>query len=180
MPTPAPKFSIIYADPPWQYKSGSVRGAVPYPCLSTKTIAALPITTICERDCLLFLWATYPMLPDALEVMRAWGFVYKTTAFTWVKLNPSGRGFHFGMGNWTRANPEICLLGVKGKPQRVARNVPNLVIAPRRAHSQKPEEVRRRIVFLCGDVSRVELFARQKTSGWSAWGNEIENDFLFE
>lgn len=180
MSTSSPSFSIIYADPPWQYVSVSHKGTPPYPCLSTKEIAALPIADICNKDCLLFLWTTYPMLPDALSVIKAWGFAYKTVAFTWVKTNPSGRGFHFGLGRWTRSNPEICLLGIRGSSKRVARNVPNLVIAPRRAHSQKPDEVRGHIVSLCGDLPRIELFARQKTDGWFVWGNEVASDIEVE
>ncbi len=185
-------YSVIYADPPWRFSNWSphrvwcaqeprghrVRGLAPYPCLTTSEIAALPVADLAAKDCLLFLWAVYPMLPDALEVMRAWGFAFKTCAFTRVKLRRSGTGFHLGMGFWTRANPEICLLGVRGHPKRVSRAVPNLVISPLREHSRKPDEVRERIVELCGDLPRVELFARQRFPGWHAWGNDVICDGL--
>lgn len=91
---------------------------------------------------------------------------HKTVAFTWVKRTPKDTGFHFGLGYWSRANPEICLLGTRGHPRRVSKSVANLVISPLRAHSQKPDEVRKQIVSLCGDLPRAELFARQKTPGW--------------
>jgi N6-adenosine-specific RNA methylase IME4 len=182
-------FPIIYADPPWRLKNWSMeeearpgerwarrRGPAPYPCLNTEQIAVLPVHSIAAADCVLFLWATYPMLSAALAVIAAWGFVYKTVAFTWVKLNPSGHGFHFGMGYWTRANPEICLLATRGRPKRLSRSVPNLIVSPRREHSSKPDEVRDRIVALCGDVPRIELFARKRTPGWSVWGNEVDSD----
>jgi N6-adenosine-specific RNA methylase IME4 len=145
--------------------------------MSTEAIRALPVSMIAAPDCALLLWATYPMLPDALSVIEAWGFTYKTVGFTWVKTNRSGRGFHFGLGFWTRANPEICLLATRGRPRRVSRSVPNLLVSPLREHSRKPDEARDRIVALCGDLPRAELFARQKVPGWSAWGDEVECDF---
>jgi site-specific DNA-methyltransferase (adenine-specific) len=117
------------------------------------------------------------MLEDALSVIEAWGFTYKTVAFTWVKTNRSGKGFHFGLGYWTRANPEICLLATRGRPRRVSRSVPNLLVSPLRDHSRKPDEARDRIVELCGDLRRAELFARQKVAGWCAWGDEVASDF---
>jgi len=117
------------------------------------------------------------MLRDAFEVIQSWGFTYKTCAFTWAKLNRSGVGFHFGMGYWTRSNPELCLLATRGGPRRAGRGVPNLVVAARREHSRKPDEVRDRIVALCGDLPRAELFAREKVPNWQAWGNEVEPDF---
>ncbi len=150
------------------------------PCLTTPQISALPVRELAATDCVLFLWAIYPMLPDALVVINAWGFQYKTVAFTWCKQNPSGIGFHFGMGYWTRSNPEICLLATKGRPKRASRSVPNLVIARRADHSRKPAEVRDHIVALCGDQSRLELFARDKVAGWSAWGHDVDSDLTLE
>jgi site-specific DNA-methyltransferase (adenine-specific) len=182
------KFGVIYADPPWLFTRWSTDPAVlnasagrrvrpiPYPCMPTRDICALPVQSISANTCVLFLWTIYPKLPDAFEVIKAWGFTYKTCAFTWVKRNPSGTGFSFGLGYWTRANPELCLLATRGQPKRLSKSVPNLIISPRREHSRKPDEVRDRIVQLCGDVPRAELFARQKLPGWSAWGNEVESD----
>lgn len=187
------KFSIIYADPPWRFRNWSMselakrgeqwarrNGRSPYDVMDLTDICALPVADLAARDCVLFLWATYPKLPDALQVINAWGFGYKTVAFTWVKNNPSGIGFHFGLGYWTRQNPEICLLATRGKPKRIDNRVPNLIIYPRGEHSRKPDEVRGRIVKLMGDLPRIELFARQRVAGWAAWGNQVPdgNDII--
>jgi site-specific DNA-methyltransferase (adenine-specific) len=93
-------------------------------------------------------------------------------AFTWIKENQSD-GYFTGMGYWTRANPEMCLLATRGKPKRISKSVKQLVVDVRREHSRKPDCVRNRIVELCGDLPRIELFARQKVDGWDNWGNEI-------
>jgi site-specific DNA-methyltransferase (adenine-specific) len=183
------QYSIIYADPPWRFQNWSIgelakrgekwarrNGRSPYGVMNDQDIFNLPIASIAARDCVLFLWATYPKLETALHTVAAWGFQFKTVAFTWVKLNPSGIGFHFGLGYWTRGNAEICLLATRGHPKRVDNRVPNLVIAERRDHSHKPDEVRQRIVRLVGDLPRVELFARERVPGWDAWGNEITSD----
>jgi N6-adenosine-specific RNA methylase IME4 len=179
------KYSIIYADPPWRFKNWSMKefsergekwarrnGRSPYDVMDLADICALPVADLAAKDAVLFCWATYPKLNEALQVIDAWGFEFKTVAFTWVKLNPSGVGFHFGLGYWTRQNPEICLLATRGKPKRIDNCVPNLVIAPRGEHSKKPDEVRHRIVKLVGDLPRVELFARQRVEGWDIWGNQ--------
>lgn len=108
------------------------------------------------------------------------GFTYKTVAFVWLKLNKSGKGFFFGMGYWTRSNAEICLLAVKGKPKRVSRKVFQIIVSPLQEHSRKPDEARRRIVDLLGDLPRIELFAREKTAGWDVWGNEVENSIRLQ
>ena len=139
-------------------------------------LISLPISSIVDNNSALFMWATYPMLERALHLIEAWGFIYKTVAFTWVKQNKSGLGWRFGTGYWTRANAEICLLATKGKPHRVSASVPQLVITPAMNHSRKPDEVRGRIVELMGDLTRIELFARQKVEGWDCWGNEVESD----
>lgn len=119
------------------------------------------------------MWATFPMLKEALEVVEAWGFVYKTVAFNWVKQNKSGEGLFMGLGNWTRSNSEICLLAVKGKPKRVNASVRSVILSPVQRHSQKPAEARDRIVDLMGDLPRIELFARETAPGWDSWGNEV-------
>lgn len=170
------KYNIIYADPPWQYQRKKGQGVAEnhYSTMSTKEICELPVHNITEKNAALFLWVTFPQLPEALKVMEAWGFDYKTVAFVWVKQNKSGNGFFFGLGHWTRSNAEICLLGIKGHPRRVSNRVFQLIVSPRAEHSKKPEEVRAKIVELMGDLSRVELFARQETPGWDCWGNEVE------
>ena len=183
------KYQIIYADPPWRFKNWSMaelakrgekwarkNGRSPYDVMDNERIYSLPIYQIADRDCILFLWATYPKLQEALETIRMWGFTFKTVAFTWVKQNRVSDGWHFGLGYWTRGNPEICLLATKGKPKRVSKFVANLVITHLQAHSEKPQEVRNRIVELMGDLPRIELFARQKVEGWDCWGNEVESD----
>ena len=108
--------------------------------------------------------------------MRAWGFDFKTVAFVWVKLNRMSNSLFWGMGHWTRANAEICLLATKGSPKRQAKNIHQIVISHVEEHSKKPDEVRRRIEALRGDVPRVELFARQSSTGWDVWGNEVQSD----
>lgn len=113
------------------------------------------------------------MLKEALEVIEAWGFTYKTVAFNWVKQNKSGVGLFMGLGNWTRSNSEICLLAVKGKPKRVSAGVHSIILSPLQRHSRKPDETRDRIVELMGDLPRIELFARETAPGWDSWGNEV-------
>lgn len=118
------------------------------------------------------MWATYPMLKEALELIEAWGFQYKTIGFQWVKQNRSGVGYFMGLGNWTRSNSEACLIATRGKPKRISASVRSLVISPVERHSKKPAEVRDHIVELMGDLPRIELFARDAAPGWDTWGNE--------
>ncbi|MDD4989109.1 MAG: MT-A70 family methyltransferase [Candidatus Pacebacteria bacterium] len=182
---PQPRYQIIYADPPWHYskfRNWNVMGggiAAHYPTLKTHAIAGLPVAGIAAPDCILFLWTTFPRLPDALAVIAAWGFTYKTVGFTWLKLNARNGKPFFGMGHYTRSNCEVCLLGVKGKSLRVSNRVSSVVFAPRQEHSRKPDEVRERIVALCGNRPRIELFARERVFGWDAWGNEVKSDIEF-
>lgn len=114
------------------------------------------------------------MLKEALKVIEAWGFKYKSIGFQWVKQNRSGNGYFFGLGRWTRGNTEPCLIAVKGKPHRESNSVSQLVFAPLIAHSKKPDVTRDKIIELMGDLPRIELFARQKTPGWDVWGNEVD------
>lgn len=178
-----PKYLALLADPPWDYrvwsKTDTGRTAkCHYPTMNIKDICALPVANIAAPDSALFLWATYPNLPEAFEVIKAWGFAYKTVAFTWVKRCKKSPGWFVGLGHWTRANAEICLLATKGHPKRVSKSVRQIIDAPLEAHSKKPDEVRGRIVALMGDVTRIELFARQRAEGWDAWGNEVESDIV--
>lgn len=123
----------------------------------------------------LFLWATFPQLPDALRLIKAWGFTYKSVAFVWLKKNRKTEGWFYGLGFWTRSNAEVCLLATRGHPKRQAANVHQFIISPIDAHSKKPEEAREKIVALTGNVPKVELFARQSPPGWDVWGNEVES-----
>lgn len=188
-------YQIIYADPPWSYNQRG-RGAAEnhYETMSIDDLKQLPIERLAAENAVLFLWATMPLLPEALDLGRAWGFAYKTCAFTWIKYyEPSGKPA-IGGGMWTRANAELCLLFVRGEPpRRVSAAVRQLVEteegcdhasvlrAPRGSHSAKPVEVRRRIDALMGEgPSRVELFARERADGWDAWGAEVPGGSDFE
>jgi len=177
------KYSCILADPPWAYKVWSKKGTGRcaenhYPTMSLNEICALSVADIADKDCALFLWATFPNLPEAFEVIKAWGFTYKTVAFVWCKRNRKSPGFFTGLGYYTRANAEICLLATKGSPKRVSKGVRQIIDTPIERHSQKPGVARDRIVELFGDIPRIELFARERVSGWDAWGNEVETDII--
>lgn len=172
----AKKYNIIYADPPWQYdnmkNNDPKMGGITYQVMPLEEIKNMPIGKICEKDCALLMWVTMPKLREGLQVIEAWGFKYITCAFTWVKQNPKGEGIYSGMGHWTNGNAELCLFAKKGTPHRVEKNVKQIILSPRRRHSQKPDETRERIVRLLGDLPRIELFARQQVEGWDCWGNE--------
>lgn len=174
------KYNIIYADPPWKYKvwsrdTGLGRSAEShYNTMEKEDIQSLPIQNICDKDCVLFLWVTAPCLLEGLELIKAWGFTYKTIAFTWIKQNKKSDSLFWGMGYYTRANAELCLLATRGKPlKRVSKAVHSVIISKIREHSRKPDEVRERIVELFGNLPRIELFARQKIEGWDCWGDEV-------
>jgi N6-adenosine-specific RNA methylase IME4 len=188
------KYSIIYADPPWQYnvwkKKGKGRTAAShYLTLSLESLKKMDVQRICNDDCALFLWVTFPNLKEGLELADSWGFRYKTVAFVWVKTNPKSGGLFVGLGHYTRANAEIVLLFTKGKAlQRKARNVRQVVMASRGRHSEKPNIVRESIIKLFGDLPRVELFARDMPGveherifdGWDVFGHEVRNSIEIE
>lgn len=183
------KYQIIYADPPWDFgdklrsskklSNGKMHFReldLHYPTMKTTEICSLNVNNICEDDCVLFMWVTDAHIPDALKVIEAWGFKYKTVAFIWNKKEKSGKQVCF-MGKWTMKGSEICLLATKGKAHGLIKShkVRQLVEAERNIHSRKPNEVRNRIIELLGELPRVELFCRTKNNGWDVWGNEIEN-----
>lgn len=176
------KYGIIYADPPWRYerKRGSGVAENHYPTMSMEEIGNLPVERIADKNCVLFLWATFPQLDMALAVIQAWGFQYKTVAFVWLKQTRVSHQWFFGMGNWTRSNAEICLLATRGKPKRQSASVHQFIISPIQSHSQKPEIAREKIVELMGSLPRIELFAREKPNGWDVWGNEVASDIDIE
>ena len=169
------KYNIIYADPPWKYNDKGCQGAAEkiYPTMTVAEMSQLPIKEITADDCVLFMWATYPKIQEALDLIKKWGFTYKSIAFQWVKQNKNGNGYFFGLGRWTRGNSEPCLIATKGKPKRISANVGQLIFSPLRNHSQKPDETRGKITDLIGDLPRIELFARQQAEGWDCWGNEV-------
>lgn len=180
IPLPSGQFAIVLADPPWSYRgqeqfgfAGDVGigtgGAVHhYPTMPLAEICALPVPEITERDALLFLWVTSPLLPDGLQVLASWGFAFATVAFVWDKqaTNP---------GYYTMSSTELCLVGKQGRiPQpRGARNERQFVSEHRGRHSAKPAEVRARIERMFPTQRRVELFSRERVAGWEAWGNEV-------
>ena len=182
--TAGKKYAVIYADPPWSFKVYSGKGKQRsaerhYDTASLDDIKALPVGNLAAPDCALLLWCVMPELPGALDVIEAWGFQYKTVAFTWVKTNENdtfvdrtGSGLHWGMGYWTRANPELCLLATKGSPQRQAKDVHQVVVSPVGEHSRKPDEVQKRIERLLGGPY-LELFGRRATPNWTVWGNQV-------
>lgn len=188
-PPLAGQYRVVYADPPWTFSTYSDKGKgrsaeAHYDCLSIDQIKAIPVADWMAPDAVLLMWATDPLLPRALEVMAAWGFTYKTVGFYWVKLNKgadpislgngplySERDFFTGLGFWTRANPELCLLATRGHPKRLAGDVPKLLLAPRREHSRKPDAAYERIERLVAGPY-LELFARRSRPGWDGWGNQ--------
>lgn len=183
------KYKIVYADPPWSYNVWSTdktplknnMASKYYPTMSIPTLKKLPVGDL-VKDGVLFLWTTFPQLPVALEVMKSWGFKYKTIGFVWIKTCKDSNKLIKGCGYWTRANAEICLIGCKGEnyPRRINKGVQQVIIQPRRKHSQKPDVARERIVELMGNLPRIELFARNKSLGWDVWGNEVQNDIELE
>ena len=172
---PKESYQVIYADPPWPYKDKmaghSLGAAFQYQLQPMQWIKDLQVQSIAARDSTLFMWVPSPLLVDGLEVMKAWGFKFKTVAFVWSKVTKHGLDVA-NMGRWTMGNVEIVLLGTRGKPQREVKNVRQLVRAERTVHSHKPDVVRERIVTLMGDVPRIELFCRGQVEGWDAFGNQ--------
>lgn len=176
------RYPIVYADPPWSYEEKAANSSrwagaeSHYPCMSVAELSALDVDgrsvpELAGDDALLFLWATMPLLPDALRVIEAWDFEYKTAAFVWIKRTDDGP--QLGLGNYTRQNAELCLLARRGRGvPRQDMSVNSVIECPRMEHSRKPAGVRDRIVQLCGDLPRIELFAREKVEGWDAWGKE--------
>jgi len=181
------KYGAIYADPPWRFEGWRPshvlrpRGSdaqAHYPTMPTDEICALPVAPWAADDSVLFLWITWPQLPDAMRVIEAWGFKYKTCAFCWIKADdrqadllgapPKAR---MGLGYWTRSNSEVCLLATRGKPKRLNADVRQVILEPLREHSRKPDDIRQRIERLVAGPY-MEMFARTTTPGWDVWGNE--------
>lgn len=174
------KFNILYVDPPWAYKvygkNGQGRSAENhYRTMNIEDIYGLDIQSIAADDCILFLWVTFPCLEQGLETVRRWGFTYKTLGFCWVKrCRKQQEKWFWGLGFWTRANPELCLIATKGQPKRMSKEVHCIVDTPVEEHSKKPDIVREKIVELASDLPRAELFARNEYPGWVCVGNEID------
>jgi len=175
------KAGALLVDPPWHFETYSEdgEGRAPqahYDTMSFADIKALPVGDMALDDSVLFLWVPDTHLPQAFDLIASWGFVYKTIAFHWVKLNKKPRDladFFVGMGYWTRANPELCLLATRGSPERQSASVRRLIVSPLREHSRKPDEVRDRIVELVPGPY-LELFARSGAPGWISLGDQAE------
>ena len=175
IPFPNKKYNIIYADPPWSYKGKMMNSSVTdhYSVMTINDICNLPVKKIANKNCILFMWVTLPKLNEFMKVVNAWGFEYKSTAFVWCKKNKISDSFFLGLGRWTRANPEICILATKGKTKRLSQSIRQLQVFPIQEHSKKPNKFRDLIIELVGNLTRIELFAREKTEGWDVWGNEV-------
>ena len=186
------KYQIVYADPPWTFKTYSEKGKerkspeLHYDCMAIEQIYDLPVKDLSSDNCVLFLWVTNPMLEQGLETVKKWGFTYKTIAFSWFKKNKIADSFFWGLGYWTRQNTEHVLLATIGKPTRINKGVHQVIdedfmydteqiVTRLEGHSKKPDIIRNKIVDLCGDIDRIELFARGSFLGWDVWGNEAEN-----
>lgn len=188
------KYNVILADPPWKYddkRSSSSMGMAEsaYSTMTQDDLLKLRVDLLAADDCMLCLWATMPKLQEALDVVKGWGFKYITVGFVWVKLNPkfvddgddsiiptvfTRTDIYSGLGHWCNGNAELVLLGKKGSPIRCAKDVKQIVVAPRGAHSVKPELVHMRIERLFGEVPRIELFARRPRTGWTTLGSGID------
>ena len=174
-PLPPLSFDVVFADPPWAFELRSEKGEgkaaqAHYECMPLAEICALPVGHLARGDAWLWLWATYPMLPQAFTVMDAWGFSY-VTGGPWVKRGASGR-LAFGPGYVLRTCSEIFLLGKVGSPRVHSRSVPNVIEAARREHSRKPDEAYETAERLFGPARRADLFSRESRDGWESWGKE--------
>jgi len=170
------KYSIIYADPAWDYNewpAGTRNPHIHYRCMPVDDICNLPIGKISDDNCILFLWVTCPMLQDSFKVIESWGFKYKTVGFVWVKKNKNIDTPFIGCGSWTRANSELCLIATKGNITRLDASISQIIESPIDEHSKKPAITRGLITRLVGELPRIELFSRQAIEGWDSWGNEI-------
>lgn len=179
------KYNIILADPPWKFNNKNTGGSMVsgatahYEVMTLESICNLPVKEIAADNCVLFMWWVSSQPNEALKVVEAWGFTLKTmTGFNWVKTTKNGK-LHFGMGFWTRAGSESCLIAIKGKPKRINASIRSVIFSQNKKHSQKPDIVRDKIVKLIGDVPRIELFARQNKEGWDVFGNEVIGSITF-
>ena len=174
---PRRHYGLILADPPWRFQLHSEAGEAKSPqahygCMSLEAIAALRVERLAAPDCALIMWATAPMLPDAIALMECWGFEYKS-AGAWAKQSSTGDAWAFGTGFCFRSAAEFFLLGTRGRPQVQSRSVRNLIVAPVREHSRKPDEMH----AMCEQLYAgpyLEMFARQRRPGWDCWGNETD------
>lgn len=178
------KYNIIYADPPWSFNSvktgGSMKSgaAAKYPTMTLEQMKKLDVPAICEKDCVLIMWYVSSQPQEALDLVKAWGFTVKNmNCFIWQKLTTNLMP-HFGMGYWTRAGAECALIAVRGKPKSENKAIRQVRAEMLGEHSEKPAIFRDEIVKLCGDLPRLEMFARCVPAGWDVWGNEVEKSVI--
>ena len=173
------RYNIIYMDPPWSFRvhrddnNGTRNARYFYKTMTDQDIIKLPIRKISADDCALFLWVVSPNLLLLSDIFTAWDFEFKTVAFVWVKTYPNSTKLRLGLGHYTRAGSESCFLATRGRPKVISHSVKQVIVAPYTRHSEKPTEIRDRIVQLYGDIPRIELFARTTTEGWDALGDEL-------
>lgn len=188
---PEGPFGCILADPPWSFLTYGKKRTTPhrtaadhYVTMTAEDLRAMPVGGCAAKDCALFMWVVDSHLDEAIELGKAWGFEFKTIAFIWCKTTKSGSpgqwGFfppetvhRIGMGYWTRKQAEICLLFTRGKVKRIGKGVRQIIEAPRREHSRKPDETHERVQALVGGPY-LELFAREPREGWTVWGNQTD------
>lgn len=189
MDLPPGPFGSILADPPWSFMTYGKKRTIPhrgaaehYLTMTAEDMRALPVASVAARNCALFMWVVDSHLAEAVDLGRAWGFDFKTIAFIWAKTSKRNAQFGFyppetthriGMGYWTRKQAEVCLLFTRGKPRRIGKGVRQIIEAPRREHSRKPDETHLRIQQLVSGPY-LELFAREARPGWAVWGNQAD------
>jgi len=181
------KYDVIYADPPRSYNSkranyienNSWETAKYYKSMTLNDIKNLDVNKICNNDCILFIWITFPLIKEWIEVIESWWFKYKTIWFNWVKTYPKSKKICFGIWSYTRSNVEACLIGVKWKPKILNKNISNVIIADREWHSKKPDIIRSNIEKMC-NWNKLELFARNSTEWWDVFWNQIENSIFID
>jgi N6-adenosine-specific RNA methylase IME4 len=185
------RYRAILCDPPWRYVTRSPKGMDRspdrhYETMTLDEIKAMPVRDLCDKNCVLFMWVIDSHVEMAHEVLKAWGFKYKTIGFYWGKTNKDGKTFFQGTGHWTRANPEHvyeayfgeteqeverCFLATVGAPPRDAKNVPRLLVSPRREHSRKPSDIWKQIERLV-QGPYLEMFGREQHGDWTIHGKE--------
>lgn len=175
------RYSIIYADPPWSYRDKGSNGSVSkvYNTMSVQEICRIPVQKISNDNSILFIWGTYPNLPEVFKVIDSWGFTYKTLGFQWIKQNRTNPGIYFGLGHWTRANTEPLFIATKGHISRVRSDISQVVMANIGSNSEKPSIFREKILELMGDLPRIELFARHRVCGWDCWEMKLIQTYFW-
>ena len=169
------KYGVILCDPPWNFKVWSgvsdKSAAGKYDVMNLEGLTRLPVADLAAPDCMMIMWAVQAMLPEALDLMNRWGFRYKT-AGSWAKQSSTGNKWAFGTGYIMRCAAEFYIVGTRGKPKSAVKNIRNLIVAPVREHSRKPDDLHTSLERMFPKADKCELFARESRPGWSTWGNQ--------